>query len=259
MSKKHFDVSRFWKIMERIALVATIIGAFVGVLAWLGANPYVKLSKKTDKGLVSIQQKCDASSAEISKMDPTEVPQEVMQVHQMMLEMKNDYQLVNKYIKHKKEISRRKYLKSLSTVELVKLAIDEREVSGTLIRESLMPSISKIDEPSNQLDEKVSAIYKMNHQNLYDESKVVYKKMLNWQTEMKEIDVELNDYMKRFNPYNNQNKPERKLFKICKKVIYAKKEVKSLKEWCKYIEMYVDYLSELQEYYIQNQSNKKLN
>ena len=223
--------------MERIALVATIIGAFVGVLAWLGANPYVKLSKKTDKGLVSIQQKCDASSAAISKMNPTEVPQEVMQAHQMMLELKNDYQLVDKY-------------------ELVKLAMSEREVSGALICESLMPSISKIDEPSNQPDEKASAIYKMNYQKLYDESKVVYKKMLGWQSEMKEIDVELNDYMKTFNPYNNQNKPERKLFKICKKIIYAEKEVESLEEWCKYIEMYIDYLSELQEYYIQNQSKK---
>ena len=256
MCKKNFDASRFWKIMERIALVATIIGAFVGVLAWLGANPYVKLSKKTDKGLVSIQQKCDASSAAISKMNPTEVPQEVMQAHQMMLELKNDYQLVDKYIKHKKEISRRRYLKSLSTVELVKLAMSEREVSGALICESLMPSISKIDEPSNQPDEKASAIYKMNYQKLYDESKVVYKKMLGWQSEMKEIDVELNDYMKTFNPYNNQNKPERKLFKICKKIIYAEKEVESLEEWCKYIEMYIDYLSELQEYYIQNQSKK---
>ena len=119
-----------------------------------------------------------------------------------------------------------------------------------------MPSISKIDEPSNQPDEKASAIYKMNYQKLYDESKVVYKKMLGWQSEMKEIDVELNDYMKTFNPYNNQNKPERKLFKICKKIIYAEKEVESLEEWCKYIEMYIDYLSELQEYYIQNQSKK---
>ncbi len=253
MSKKHFDVSRFWKIMERIALVATIIGAFVGVLAWLGANPYGKLSKKTDKGLVSIQQKCDASSAAISKIDPTEVPQEVMQVHQAMIDLSKEYQLVDKYIKHKKEISRRRYLKSLSTVELVKLTMSEGEVSSTLIREALVPSFLKINEPFNQPDAKADAILKMNYQKVYDENKVLIVTLQDWQTEKEKIGVDLNDYVKTLNPEKIKNNPDRKLFRICKKSIYAEKEIEFLKEWSDYVEMNIGYLSELQEYYIQNQ------
>ena len=178
-----------------------------------------------------------------------------MQIHQTMMDLSSEYKLVNKYIMHKKEVSRRSYLKSLSTVELVKLTMSEREVSSTLIREALMPSFLKINEPFNLPNEKASAIQKMNYQKVYDKNKVLLEKLLGWQTEMATIGVELDKYVKTFNPYNNQGKPERRLFKICKKTIYAEKEVKFLKEWSDYVEMYIDYLSELLDYYIQNQLN----
>lgn len=259
MSKKTSDESDFWKVMGRIAIIATIISAIVAVLAMIISNPYDKLNKKTEKGLVSIQQKCDASTTAINGLNPTEVPQEVMQIHRTMMDLSSEYQLVNKYIKHKKEVSRRRYLKSLSTVELVKLTMSEGEVSSTLIREALTPSFLKINEPFNQPDEKASAIQKMNYQKVYDKNKVLLEELLGWQTEKEKIGVDLNNYVKTLNPIKIQNKPDRKLFKICKKSIYAKKEVEFLKEWSDYVEMYIDYLSELQDYYIQNQSNKKLN
>lgn len=256
MSKKKPKKTQAWTI---IACIATIACLIVAVLAWLIPNPIERLDQKFNKTKVSIQQKCNASSAAINSLDSTEISQEVMQIHQTMVDLSSEYQLVNKYIKHKKEVSRRRYLKSLSTVELVKLTISEGEVSSTLIREALTPSFLKINEPFNLPDEKASTIQKMHYQKVYDKNKVLLEKLQGWQTEKEKIGVDLNNYVKTLNPIKIQNKPDRKLFKICKKSIYAKKEVDFLKEWSDYVEMYIDYLSELQEYYIQNQSNKKLN
>lgn len=254
MKKK--NNSKESRLIEYIGLIVAIITLIVTLLAWLIPNPYDILKKKTDEVLVDIQQKCDAASTAINGLNPMEIPLEVMQIHQTMMDLSSEYQLVNKYIKHKKEVSRRRYLKSLSTVELVKLAMSEREVSSTLISEALTPSFLKINEPFNLPDEMASAIQKMNYPKICDKNKLLIEKLLCWQSEMQAIGVELNDYMKTFNPYNNQNKPERKLFKICEKTINSKKEVEFLKEWSDYVEMYINYLSELQEYYIQNQSNK---
>ena len=245
-----------WFKKHKVPIVA-IVGIVVAILAWIFPNPLEMLIKKTDKGLVSIQQKCETSFATTSKLDSKEVSQEIMQIHQTMMDLSSEYQLVIKYIKHKNEVSRRRYLKSLSTVELLNLTMNEGEVSSTLIREALTPSFLKINEPFNQPDENASAIQKMNYQKVYDKNKVLLEKLLGWQTEKEKIGVDLNNYVKILNPIKIQNKPDHKLFKICKKSIYAKKEVEFLKEWSDYVEMYIDYLSELQEYYIQNQSNKK--
>lgn len=254
MSEKNSKETWFKK--HKVTIVA-IIGIIVAILAWLFPNPLEMLIKKTDKGLVSIQQKCDASSAAIKNLNLTGDPQVVMQIHQTMMKFANDYQLVNKHLKQKKEVSRRRYLKSLSAAELVKLTLNQREVSGTIIREVLMPSISKMNDTINLLDEKASAIQKMHYQKTQDNNKVLFEKLLGWQTEMTTIGVELDNYVKTFNPYNNQGKPERKLFKICKKSIYAQKEVESLKVWSDCVETYIDCLSDLQEYYVKNQPNNQ--
>ena len=59
MSKK--NLKRTWP------KIIAIVGVVVAILAWLIPNPIERLGKKTDKGLTTVQQKRDASSAAISK------------------------------------------------------------------------------------------------------------------------------------------------------------------------------------------------
>lgn len=255
-----------WEIVKNIGLIvgiiagiATIIGVVIAAIQLFRSNPQRKLRKESNRALDRIRQQEEETSTKIKNLDKTMISKEAIQVQEAITTLKNIAELSDKYIKHKDEVSKKGYLKKLSTYEIVKLAFEEQKTAEKFNREVITVALTQAIFPFDKMDETADVMMRMFYQKRYDKNKVLLDKLQKWFNAMSTSTSQLTEYVKTFDLKKNQQKPEPKLFRLCEKSILLEEEHDFLVEWTKYLNWYIDYLSELQEYYIQNQSNKKLN
>ena len=254
--KRRTIIMRTVTVWEIIVGIATILSVIFAAIQFIESISKRQLKKDSNKSLNKIQQREKEIATKLNSMDKTMISKEAQQVHQAITTLKNIADLSDKYIRHKDEVSKKNYLKKLSTYEMVKLAFEEQKTAEKFNREVITVALTQAIFPFDKMDETADVMIRMFYQKRYDKNKVLLDKLQKWFNAMSTSTSQLSEYVKTFDSKKNQEKPEPKLFNLCEKSILLKEEHDFLDEWTKYLDWYIDYLSDLLDYYIQNQLGK---
>lgn len=258
MSKKKLRNEELWAKITRIGIIVTILAGFATIY---GTFKPVKIANieeikalvdESNKTLMLIQEKEEKASSEIEAMDSTMLSPEVIQVHQDIETLSSSYEFINKNINRIDEISSKKYLKSLSKYELLMLSMDDM-LTTKKINDMIISDIQQIIKPYVENEDFDREILSKHYNEVYCQALVILSEVYNWNLETESINRELTKYNASGN--TRIKKPGRRLFRICRASIASKKKVALLNDWSKFLQQFIGYLSDLQEYYVQNQTN----
>ena len=258
MSKKKSKNEELWVKITRIGLIVAILA---GILTIIGFFKPVKIANiedikalvdESNKTLMLIQEKEEKASFEIEAIDSTMLSPEVFQIHQAIETLTSSYEFINENINHINEISDKKYLKSLSKFELLVLTMDDMEISRKT-NDMVISDLKQIIIPYVENEDFNQKVLSKHYQEVYYHALSVLLNAYNWNTEL----ATLNQKLSKYNTSENTGakRPGCKLFRLCRTSIASKDKIAFLNDWTVFLQQFIGYLSELQEYYIQNQSN----
>lgn len=259
MNKKKKKKEELWALITRIGIIiaivagiATIYGVFAPVEI-ANIDEIKALVDESNRTLMLIQEKEEKASSEMEAMDSTVLSPEAIQVHQDIETLTNSYEFINKNINRIGEISSKKYLKSLSKYELLMLSMDDMSATKK-INDMIISDIQQIIKPYVDNKDFDREILSKHYNEVYCQTLIILSEAYSWNKETESINSELAKY----NASGNKRikKPGYRLFRICRASIASKKKVALLNDWSKFLQQFIGYLSELEAYYIQNQSDK---
>lgn len=229
-----------------IAAVVTIIGGLISIVRIFIPTPVERLAKSSEKAIIAIEQKQNKKSLDI--LDT--IPSKVISIQKAIDELSLSLSVTNKYINHIREISDNKYLKSLSTTDLLLLAQSEYLNACKISNDIILKDVHQNIMPF--LSEENKVILDMHEKKMTKTAEKLIANQEKWKQEHAKIDSLMVEYAKTMDVEKNNVKPDRNLYKLCKSSIFTKGKEEFLQSWIELVPMVINYLTDLEEYYIKN-------
>ncbi len=231
-------------------LASGTLGIIISVILWILPSPYERIASKSANNVAEAYRTIQSKYIDISESTP--LTEKAQEVRKSQLEIQASLNLLSSYTKHVKEVAKKRYLKSLSTREILTLAQDEYWQRDAILKTIESDIICNIHPYCNE--DSSNVIYRMYKPKFQPFLDKYYKEISKYGSEKKELENRLSVYLTPLlnntsKLYEIKDKPNKELFTLCIDCIVNGTFINSIDTWTQFLQAFQEYLSELKDYY----------